>query len=287
MEDESSETFLTIVKKLFFPYIFIALVLAAAITFLFMVSKVQNVDSVRINLSGRQRMLTQKMSKEILQYSLSITDKESVLATADIFERTLLGLTNGGKVPLNLEISKERMLPAMEDQETKEQLLKVLSLWKPFNANIAEFLETKDSAAFSYVMEFNVELLREMDKAVFMMQYTGEKNNRLINALLYSTYLIIMVILSLFLKRELSSLNEAKSRIRKLEILLPICSNCKKMREPNTDPYSSDSWVRVESYIEEHTESRFSHSLCPDCMQELYGDLLEEEGIDLNSPDEN
>ncbi len=286
MVNETS-CFRTILKKLFFPYIFIALVLAAVILFLSMVSRVQSVDSVRINLSGRQRMLIQKMSKEILQYSLAKCDNESVLATAHIFERTLLGLTEGGKAPLDLEISEERMLPAMEDQETREQLLKVISLWKPFKANITEYLETKDSAAIRYVMEFNMELLSEMDKAVFMMQYTGEKNNRLINVLLYSTYLIIMVILSLFLKRKLSSLNEAESRIRKLEILLPICSNCKKMREPNTDPYRSESWVRVESYIEEHTESRFSHSLCPDCMQELYGDLLEEEGIDLNSPDEN
>jgi hypothetical protein len=37
----------------------------------------------------------------------------------------------------------------------------------------------------------------------------------------------------------------------------------------------------VESYLHAHSEVNFSHGLCPDCMKELYGKYLEEEGTEL------
>ncbi|MCK5322542.1 MAG: PAS domain S-box protein [Desulfobulbaceae bacterium] len=48
---------------------------------------------------------------------------------------------------------------------------------------------------------------------------------------------------------------------------LPICASCKKLREPD------DSWRQIESYIEEHSEAKFSHSLCPECAVKLYPEL--------------
>ena len=60
-------------------------------------------------------------------------------------------------------------------------------------------------------------------------------------------------------------------RVDKLESFLPICSNCKKIRTPESDPKNSNSWEAVESYISDRTKSQFSHSLCPCCIEKLYG----------------
>jgi hypothetical protein len=57
--------------------------------------------------------------------------------------------------------------------------------------------------------------------------------------------------------------------LKTLQGLLPICVHCKKIR--NDRGY----WQRLEQYLEEHSEAKFSHGLCPDCFQELYPDLNE------------
>ncbi|NOQ52560.1 MAG: hypothetical protein GQ578_10130 [Desulfuromonadaceae bacterium] len=65
-----------------------------------------------------------------------------------------------------------------------------------------------------------------------------------------------------------------RQRVNGLESFLPICSNCKKIRKPDSDPYKMDSWEQIESYISDKTSSQFSHSICPECMKTLYGGIL-------------
>ncbi len=74
--------------------------------------------------------------------------------------------------------------------------------------------------------------------------------------------------------------NELKDKNRALEIaleniktlrgLIPICSNCKKIRD------DSGYWEQIESYITVHSEAEFSHSICPACVHELYPDFESE-----------
>jgi len=45
---------------------------------------------------------------------------------------------------------------------------------------------------------------------------------------------------------------------------LPICANCKKIRE------GDDSWTPIEKYIHDHSETEFSHGICPECAKKLY-----------------
>ena len=65
-------------------------------------------------------------------------------------------------------------------------------------------------------------------------------------------------------------LKHALSEVKELQSLLPICAACKKIRED--DGY----WLQIEGYISKHTKTEFSHSICPDCQEELYGDFLRE-----------
>jgi hypothetical protein len=66
------------------------------------------------------------------------------------------------------------------------------------------------------------------------------------------------------------SLSQAMNQIQKLEGILPICSNCKRIRAPNSDPKDMDSWQPVEKYLKEKTASELTHSICPECASMLY-----------------
>lgn len=55
------------------------------------------------------------------------------------------------------------------------------------------------------------------------------------------------------------ALEDALARVKRLQGLLPICSYCKKIRD------DQNYWQQVETYIAEHSEARFSHSICPAC----------------------
>jgi len=59
-------------------------------------------------------------------------------------------------------------------------------------------------------------------------------------------------------------LQEALDTVKTLKGLVPICANCKKIR--NDDGF----WEQVESYVMDHTDAEFSHGICPDCVKKLY-----------------
>jgi len=70
-------------------------------------------------------------------------------------------------------------------------------------------------------------------------------------------------------KEELfAELQEAYNKVKKLSGLIPICAQCKKIRD------DSGYWNQVESYISEHSSAVFSHGICPDCMEKLYPEYM-------------
>jgi PAS domain S-box-containing protein len=65
----------------------------------------------------------------------------------------------------------------------------------------------------------------------------------------------------------ISKLQEALDNIKTLKGLLPICANCKNIRD------DKGYWNQIEAYIRERSDAEFSHSICPDCAEKLYPDL--------------
>ena len=59
-------------------------------------------------------------------------------------------------------------------------------------------------------------------------------------------------------------LQDAVSNIKTLKGLLPLCASCKKIR--NDKGY----WEQMETYVRDHSEADFSHSICPECAEKLY-----------------
>jgi len=56
-------------------------------------------------------------------------------------------------------------------------------------------------------------------------------------------------------------------RIKYLEGFLRLCTFCKRICVDN-------KWVPIDTYIQDHSETKLSHGLCSECMEKYYGDEL-------------
>ena len=56
-------------------------------------------------------------------------------------------------------------------------------------------------------------------------------------------------------------LQQALSNVRKLSGLLPICAYCKRIRD------DKDYWSQIEHFVSERSDARFSHGICPECIE--------------------
>jgi methyl-accepting chemotaxis protein len=78
------------------------------------------------------------------------------------------------------------------------------------------------------------------------------------------------------LRNKIDQLEQALGHIKKLEGILPICANCKRIRVDDAAPRNLRSWIKIESYLSTRTDALFSHTICPECMKKLYPDLTED-----------
>lgn len=86
-----------------------------------------------------------------------------------------------------------------------------------------------------------------------------------------------MVELQQALTERVAELNEALINVKQLGGLLPICSYCKKIRD------DQNYWQQVESYVGKHSDAKFSHSICPQCYEDIIKPQMIQLGVD---PDE-
>ncbi|HNY28149.1 MAG TPA: GAF domain-containing protein, partial [Candidatus Sumerlaeota bacterium] len=70
-------------------------------------------------------------------------------------------------------------------------------------------------------------------------------------------------------ERLIEDLQRALAEVKALSGLLPICSNCKKVRD------DKGYWTQIERFIEERSDASFSHSICPDCLDKLYPEVAD------------
>jgi len=66
------------------------------------------------------------------------------------------------------------------------------------------------------------------------------------------------------LEQRTMELEKALAEIKVLKGIIPICAQCKKIRD------DQGYWQQVEVYIRDHSDAEFSHSLCPCCVKDLY-----------------
>ncbi|MBF0558646.1 MAG: PAS domain-containing protein [Nitrospirae bacterium] len=71
-------------------------------------------------------------------------------------------------------------------------------------------------------------------------------------------------------------LQAALANVRQLSGLLPICAGCKKIRD------DGGYWQQIESYIREHSEAKFTHGFCPECLTKLYPEYYDNMGGNIS-----
>lgn len=72
------------------------------------------------------------------------------------------------------------------------------------------------------------------------------------------------------LTEKVALLEDAVTKVKHLEGIIPICMYCKKIRN------DQESWEQLEAYITEHSEAHFSHGICPECFQKASAEFLKE-----------
>ena len=79
----------------------------------------------------------------------------------------------------------------------------------------------------------------------------------------------------------IETLQTTLAQVKTLRGLLPICANCKKIRD------DEGYWQDVAVYVRDHTEAEFSHSICPDCLPQLYPTIYGRKKKDNEQKDED
>ncbi len=120
-------------------------------------------DAQVINLAGRQRMLSQKITKEVLAFEQGRIDSGSVLSTVNLFEESLETLLSG---------DPKQGIPPTTDPAIVAQLNKVQSMWKGFRENIEELVSLSEerNSIYKYLLANNMTLLEETNRLVSMME---------------------------------------------------------------------------------------------------------------------
>ena len=67
----------------------------------------------------------------------------------------------------------------------------------------------------------------------------------------------------------ITQLEKSLKEIKTLRGLLPMCAWCKKIRD------DKGYWQELESYVRKHTDTAFTHGICPDCMKKINPELYE------------
>jgi len=127
---------------------------------------------VILNLSGKQRMLSQKISKEVLLVALDVdkpTNIQNLKASSALFDKTLSGLKDG---------DSELGLPATESKRIRRQLTKVEAIWESFYPSVQQIIATGMVAddQLQIIANQNLPLLKQMNKAVGLYEKEAAKS---------------------------------------------------------------------------------------------------------------
>ena len=199
-EEFNTHVLASIRAKLGLVFIGFLLLVTGSVGATFLTIRAQATDALVVNLAGRQRMLTQQMTKALLNWARDPASgsQAELQAAADLFDRTLEALREGGTVPYG---DGTVMMPRTADAATRAQLEQVSGLWERFERQL-ELAQTLDpqgadfDQALTEIDDLSSTLLHEMDRAVQLYGAgAGRKLARLrtTQALFFAGALVLLV----------------------------------------------------------------------------------------------
>lgn len=232
----------------------------------------QTHSSVRINLAGRQRMLSQKLVKEVLLYRLGGHNRSGIDSTMAVFDTTLHALLDGGQAPADVDSTHFWAVPAALPGPTRAALHEVHRRWEPFRDLVAMYAVSGRESDLRAIITSSAELMAKIEDSVEALQVQAQRDNYAASLSLGLLILVILGLITVYLVITIRQLRRATEKIQKLETILPLCSNCKMIRT-REDPYEQDSWVPLEEYLYEKDGTEITHGLCPNCAMALYPEI--------------
>ncbi|HHL40618.1 MAG TPA: HAMP domain-containing protein [Deltaproteobacteria bacterium] len=168
-------------------------------------------DALVINLSGRQRALSQAISKAVLGLYKNSDVENGDAAMADyylneikkkakLFDDTLMSFVNGG-VTMGGN-GKPVMVPRAEDPAVREKLKTSLVVWKAFKENVDKVVAAEGrhgdpevAAAVRYIEDNNIALFKDMNKLTYLFQKASDSKmanfNKFLTIGIIVTFLVV------------------------------------------------------------------------------------------------
>jgi len=190
-EIETEKAGVPLQKK--FTLLIILIIFGAAIinTVSYFTLESQLSDSIVINTAGRQRMLSQKMSKEVATYALGIrrdANREKALQTMDLFDRSLKALIKG---------NEQWKVPATKDSKILKQLLVVQKTWSQFRPKLESVLGEQNSSQVSEELRMalaqDLNLLVVSDKVVKLYEQQAQQKIQNLQMIMVISFFILLV----------------------------------------------------------------------------------------------
>ncbi|MBI9030726.1 response regulator [bacterium] len=186
---------------------------------------------------------------------------KAILNQNGFYNLTLLN--NGNELLASMEKNKpdilllDIMMPELSGYDILE-ILKQRNVWKHIPVIVITALPLADE-------------MKPLKKSFNLgaMDYISKPFNHI--------ELMLRVKSALKLEWQRQQLEDSLDRIRNLEKMISICSYCKKVRVDNTQ------WQDLEVYISEHSDTQFSHSICPSCYENVVKPEMEEDEKETKS----
>ncbi|BFM50446.1 methyl-accepting chemotaxis protein [Marinomonas sp. THO17] len=187
----------------------------------------QSNDTLVVNIAGRQRMLTQKITKEFLlalevaKLTQTKPNLEAVHKSERLFDQSLEALTYGGETFTDLGMTQAVELPPPPNEDIKAQLERVAVLWKAHEENIERIAaEDYEVDVLQMISENSVNVLANMNKAVVMFSQASQAKikqmvrNQIIAAGL--VFVLMAIFYGLILRSIMRSINFAIDTTRQI-----------------------------------------------------------------------
>lgn len=168
----------------------------------------QKDDALLVNLAGRQRMLSQRMSKNTFLLTTQNTqmtiDTSATLnelnSAITLFDSTINAFISGGTV---IDVSgNERLISPISNHIDMAE--KVIEIWTPFKSSITKVIDHNDPQAMVLIYSSNNELLKRSNNIVSALQVDAEQKVQELKNIQYSVSvlaILLFVIISFFMNR--------------------------------------------------------------------------------------
>ncbi len=192
---------LSIRWKILIPMSLVIVIMLLQVYLVINMNRIQQEDAVKVNVAGRQRALSQKMTKETVNYILSQDEAhlQEQAKTITTFEASLKALKTGGE----LEVSGRNVIvKPTRDEEILAKLDEALSYWqqvKPLYISV-ENKNRFTSEEVSELNEISKNILSKFDIIAGMYETSSAQSIRKSMSMIYTGLGIYLVVLLLILK---------------------------------------------------------------------------------------